>query len=97
MYPYHGGALQRSGCLGGGELFLFEIQAFPLGSKTLENVQHWYSWEAFESHQIVFKMKCVLKHKLELGGFGCLQFSKRQNMALVDNKPLEVIKSFSKK
>jgi hypothetical protein len=41
-------------------------------------------------------MKCVSKHKLELGGFGCVQFSKRQNMGLVDNKALEVIKSFSK-
>jgi hypothetical protein len=49
-----------------------------------------------ESHQIVFKAKCVLKHKLELGGFGCLQFSKRQNTGLGDNMPLEVIKSFSK-
>ncbi len=25
-----------------------------------------------------------LKHKLELGGFGCLQFSKRQNTGLGD-------------
>jgi hypothetical protein len=79
MYPYHGCALQRSGCLGG-ELFLLEIQAFPLGFElpqtikiyNSQNVQHGSSWEAFESHQIVFKMKCVLKHKLELGGFGCL-------------------------
>lgn len=65
--------------------------------KLSRNVQHGSSGEAFESHQIVFKTKCVFETQTWTWRFRVPSILKKaKHGSRWYNKPLEVIKSFSK-